>query len=98
MNPRRSAAAVATTVLLTAAAVFVAPTASAGPPSGGCPPSTRHAPQWDRVLVQDLVDAGLIVAGAQSVDLNGNGFTCAVFPPNQVLPTIRDDTVPSVAQ
>jgi hypothetical protein len=50
------------------------------------------------VLVQDLVDAGLIVAGAQSVDLNGNGFTCAVFPPNQVLPTIRDDTVPSVAQ
>ena len=41
------------------------------------------------MTVQSLVDAGLIVAGAQAVDLNDNGFTCATFPPNQVLPTIE---------
>jgi hypothetical protein len=73
------------------------PSALAGPPDGGCPPSRGAAAQWERVTVQSLVDAGLIVAGAQAVDLNGNGFTCAMFPPNQVLPTIRDDTVPLIA-
>jgi len=73
------------------------PAALAGPPDGGCPPSQGAAAQWERVTVQSLVDAGLIVAGAQGVDLNNNGFTCAMFPPNQVLPTIRDDTVPLIA-
>jgi hypothetical protein len=77
-------------------ATFV-PSALAGPPDGGCPPSRGGAAQWERVTVQSLVDAGLIVAGAQAVDLNNNGFTCATFPPNQVLPTIRDDTVPLIA-
>ena len=75
------------------AATLATPTL-AGPPEGGCPPSRGGAAQWERVTVQSLVDQGLIVAGAQAVDLNDNGFTCAVFPPNQVLPTIRDDTVP----
>jgi len=72
-------------------------TALAAPPDGGCPPSRGGAAQWERVTVQSLVDAGLIVAGAQAVDLNDNGFTCATFPPNQVLPTIRDDSVPLIA-
>lgn len=90
MTKKRLKALLGATVL---AATF-GPPALAGPPSGSCPPSHRAAPQWERVTVQSLVDAGLIVAGAQGVDLNKNGFTCAVFPPNQVLPTIRDDTVP----
>jgi hypothetical protein len=76
-------------------AATLATPALAGPPDGGCPPSRGAAAQWERVTVQSLVDQGLIVAGAQAVDLNDNGFTCATFPPNQVLPTIRDDTVPS---
>jgi len=80
-----------------AAVATLASPAVAGPPVGGCPPAHGNAPQWELVTVRSLEDAGLIVAGAQAVDLNGNGLTCAVFPPNQVLPTIRDDTVPSVA-
>lgn len=79
----------------TLGAATLATPALAGPPDGGCPPSRGAAAQWERVTVQSLVDQGLIVAGAQAVDLNDNGFTCATFPPNQVLPTIRDDTVPS---
>jgi hypothetical protein len=75
--------------------------ALAGPPRGGCPPSPQTANQWERVTVQSLVDQGLIVAGAQGVDLNDNGFTCVMFPPGQGapagIPTIRDDTVPPSA-
>ena len=78
--------------------VVIAPAVMAAPPRGGCPASNPNAVQWERVTVQSLIDAGLIIAGGQAVDLNGNGFTCAMFPPGEGvpegIPTIRDDTVP----
>ena len=69
--------------------------AVAGPPVGSCPDNNANANQWERVTVQSLIDAGLIVS-AGGVDQNGNGLTCVVFPPGQGqvgIPTIRDDTV-----
>jgi len=78
--------------------IALAPPVLAAPPQGGCPASHPNAVQWDRVTVQSLIDAGLIIAGAQGVDLNQNGFTCVMFPIGQGvpegIPTIRDDTVP----
>ena len=75
-----------------------APAVMAAPPLGGCPATGPNAVQWERVTVQSLIDAGLIIAGAQGVDINENGFTCVMFPPGEGvpegIPTIRDDTVP----
>jgi hypothetical protein len=77
-------------------------TAAAGPPEGGCPFSAGKAAGWERVTVQSLVDAGVIIAGGPGIDLNGNGHTCVMFPPGQGapagIPTIRDDTVPPSAE
>lgn len=74
----------------------------ARPPVGGCPGNNAHANQWEVVTVQSLIDQGLIISGdgsVGSVDLNGNGLTCVMFPPGQGvpagIPTIRDDTVPT---
>ena len=69
--------------------------ALAGPPVGSCPDNNANANQWERVTVQSLIDAGLIVS-AGGVDQNGNELTCVMFPPGQGqvgIPTIRDDTV-----
>ena len=69
--------------------------AFAGPPVGSCPDNNANANQWERVTVQSLIDAGLIVS-AGGVDQNDNTFTCVMFPPGQGqvgIPTIRDDTV-----
>jgi hypothetical protein len=78
--------------------VALTPPAVGAPPLGGCPPANPSAVGWERVTVQSLIDAGLILAGAQGVDINGNGFTCVTFPPGrgapEGIPTIRDDTVP----
>ena len=76
---------------------IVASPAQAGPPEAGCPRNNPNANQWERVTVQSLVDQGLIISGGPGVDLNGNGFTCVMFPPGlgvpEGIPTIRDDTV-----
>ena len=85
-------------LLLTAVVGATGVTASpalAGPPEGGCPANNPNANQWERVTVQSLIEAGLIVS-AGGVDQNGNGLTCVMFPPGQGqfgIPTIRDDTV-----